>query len=81
MGRRRGEGLKGSPMQFDATVDALRKVLEPFAAVYDWMIRNGHDPAEIDFLVRGPKGEIMGHLQVQSRDFKEAREALSSLEH
>lgn len=57
--------------------EMMREVLDRFAEVHRWMTRNGHNPDDIDFLIRGPEGQIMGHLQVQSDDFRAAHDVLN----
>lgn len=59
-------------------VERLRAGLDPFADEARWAERNGHDLLNgWDMLLRGPGGEIRGHLGVQSRDFVNALRAMN----
>jgi hypothetical protein len=57
----------------------LAQTLAPFAEVAAWAERNGHDLNDFDMLLRGPKEQIAGHLQVQSVDFIKALEMIRSM--
>jgi hypothetical protein len=56
----------------------LRRALKPFADVYDWMLREGHSPGDLAFMVKGPQNQCLGFLYIQPSHFKQAWEALKN---